>query len=56
MKRAGSRARSGTVSQRYGSADLDPDQNVEDPLHWLQMRVVIKELFEINKPFDQQTF
>ena len=28
---------SGSVSQRHGSADLDPDphQNVMDPEHWL---------------------
>jgi hypothetical protein len=52
MKRAGFRARSGSVSQRYGSAHLDPDpdpyQNVKDLQHWFQMRVVIKEPFEIG--------
>jgi hypothetical protein len=26
---------SGSVSQRHGSADPDPDQNVMDPQHWL---------------------
>jgi hypothetical protein len=31
-KRAGSG--SGTVSQRDGSADLDPQQDVTDPEHW----------------------
>jgi hypothetical protein len=25
---------SGSVSQRYGSADPDPYQNVTDPQHW----------------------
>ncbi len=28
------RVGSGSVSQRYGSADLDPHQNVTDPQHW----------------------
>ncbi len=27
--------KSGSVSQKYGSADPDPDQNVSDPQHWL---------------------
>jgi hypothetical protein len=26
--------RSGSISQRYGSEDLDPHQNVKDPQHW----------------------
>ena len=32
-------ARSGSISQRHGSADPDPDppQNVMDPQHWLQV-------------------
>jgi hypothetical protein len=36
MKRAGSGAGagSGSVSQRYGSEDADPYQNVTDPGHW----------------------
>jgi hypothetical protein len=25
---------SGSISQRYGSADTDPHQNVTDPQHW----------------------
>ena len=25
---------SGSISQRYGSADPDPHQNVTDPQHW----------------------
>jgi hypothetical protein len=31
-------SRSGSVSQRHGSADPDPDppQNVMDPQHWLK--------------------
>jgi hypothetical protein len=31
-------AGSGSISQRHGSADPDPDppQNVMDPQHWLQ--------------------
>jgi hypothetical protein len=28
------RAGSGSFSQRYGSADPDPSQNVMDPEHW----------------------
>jgi hypothetical protein len=31
MKIAGS----GSISQRHGSADPDPHQNVMDPKHWL---------------------
>jgi hypothetical protein len=47
MKRAGSRAgsASGSVSQRYGSEDPDPNQNVTDPEHWklkISVPVVIK--------------
>jgi hypothetical protein len=26
----------GSISQRYGSGDLDPHQNVTDPQHWIQ--------------------
>jgi hypothetical protein len=29
-------AESGSISQRHGSADPDPSQNVMDPQHWLQ--------------------
>jgi hypothetical protein len=29
------KAGSGSASQWYGSADLDPYQNVTDPQHWL---------------------
>jgi hypothetical protein len=32
-KGVGSRDGSGSISQRYGSADLDPHQNVTDPQH-----------------------
>jgi hypothetical protein len=28
------RSASGSISQRYGSADPDPDQNSMDPQHW----------------------
>jgi hypothetical protein len=33
---SGSASGSGSISQRHGSADLDPDppQNVMDPQHW----------------------
>jgi hypothetical protein len=36
MKTAGTRFESGSISQRYGSADPDPDahQNIMDPQHW----------------------
>ncbi len=30
----GSGVGSGSISQRYGSADPDPHQNVKDPQHW----------------------
>jgi hypothetical protein len=33
----GSRVGSGSVSKRYGSADLDPHQNVTDSLHWADL-------------------
>ncbi len=35
-KIAGSGSRSGSISQRHGSEDPDPDppQNVMDPQHW----------------------
>jgi hypothetical protein len=35
MKLAGSR--SGSISQRYGSADPDPYQDFMDPRHWLPL-------------------
>jgi hypothetical protein len=31
---SGSESRSRPISQRYGSADPDPHQNVMDPQHW----------------------
>ncbi len=36
MKIAGSGSESGSICQRHGSADSDPDphQNVMDPQHW----------------------
>jgi hypothetical protein len=33
-KIAGSGSESGSISQRHGSADPDPHQNVTDPQHW----------------------
>jgi hypothetical protein len=35
-KTEGSGSQSGSISQRHGSADTDPDppQNVMDPQHW----------------------
>jgi hypothetical protein len=35
MKIEGSVFASGSISQRHGSADPDPHQNVMDPQHWL---------------------
>ncbi len=35
-------AGSGSVSQRYGSADQDPYQNVTDPQHWLKQKHIFK--------------
>jgi hypothetical protein len=35
----GSRSESGSVSQRYGSADQDPYQNVTDPQHCFRQHV-----------------
>jgi hypothetical protein len=34
MKIEGSASGSGSISQRHGSADPDPHQNVMDPQHW----------------------
>jgi hypothetical protein len=34
MKIAGSGSASGSISQRNGSADPDPHQNVMGPQHW----------------------
>ena len=31
---SGSASGSGSISQRHGSADLNPHQNVMDPQHW----------------------
>jgi hypothetical protein len=38
-KTAGSGSESGSISQRHGSEDPDPDppQNVMDPQHWLKV-------------------
>jgi hypothetical protein len=33
-KKIGKILRSGSVCQRYGSADPDPHQNVTNPEHW----------------------
>ncbi len=38
-KRGGSGAGSRSVSQRYGSANMDPDQNVTNPEHWQECLV-----------------
>jgi hypothetical protein len=32
---SGSESESGSISQRHGSPDPDPHQNVMDPQHWL---------------------
>jgi hypothetical protein len=37
MKIEGSGSASGSISQRHGSADPDPNQNVMDPQHWTVM-------------------
>jgi hypothetical protein len=39
IKIEGSASGSGSISQRHGSADPDPHQNVMDPQHWLKGRV-----------------
>jgi hypothetical protein len=31
---SGSESESGSISQRHGTADSDPHQNVMDPQHW----------------------
>ncbi len=36
---------SGSISQRHGSADPDPHQNVMDPQHWLLQFVILLLLF-----------
>jgi hypothetical protein len=33
---SGSKSGSGSISQRHGSANPDPHQNVMDPEHWLR--------------------
>jgi hypothetical protein len=33
----GSGSESGSISQRHGSADPDPPQNVMDPQHWFMV-------------------
>jgi hypothetical protein len=38
MKIEGSGSAYGSISQRHGSADPDPHQNVVDPQHWLACR------------------
>jgi hypothetical protein len=47
-KIAGFGSESGSITQRYGSADPDPDphspQNVMDPQHWL--KVPKREIFD----------
>jgi hypothetical protein len=39
-KIAGSGSASGSISERYGSADPDPYQNFMDPQHWLSTVLV----------------
>jgi|LakMenE01Jun11ns_1017448.scaffolds.fasta_scaffold8876058_1 hypothetical protein len=39
-KEVGSGVGSGSISQRYGSGDPDPHQNVTDPQHCLQFLIV----------------
>jgi hypothetical protein len=39
-KKAGSGSESGSNSQRHGSADPDPPQNVMDPQHWKKQTVI----------------
>jgi hypothetical protein len=48
MKKSGSGSESGSISQRHGSADpdphqnvMDPQQNVMDPQHWLKEYTVL---------------
>ncbi len=43
-KTAGSGSASGSISQRYGSADTDPDshQNFMDPEHWFSVFFTLK--------------
>jgi hypothetical protein len=42
----------GSISQRHGSADPDPDphQNVMDPQHFLSHGVKLHQIFEIRIP------
>jgi hypothetical protein len=35
---SGSESGSGSISQRHGSADPDPPQNVMDPQHWFLIK------------------
>ncbi len=47
----GSGSESGSISQRHGSADPDPDppQNVMDPQHWLsEMLASLASIFFIS--------
>ncbi len=47
---SGSKYGSGSISQRHGSADPDPDpsQNVMDPQHWLEI-TGLKEIARTKK-------
>ncbi len=45
-------AGSGSISQRHGSADPDPHQNVMDPQHWLRHCPAHLELTAIEELWD----
>jgi hypothetical protein len=53
-KIAGSGSESGSISQRHGSADPDPDphQNVMDPEHCTQHRALLPFSKDITLPLD----
>ncbi len=45
------RSGSGSISQRHGSADPDPDphQNVMDPQHWIKGKVADSDVIFLDK-------
>jgi hypothetical protein len=56
-KIAGSGSETGSISQRHGSTDPDPDphQNVMDPEHWFKAVRFHMNLFYIKKGFYSRT-
>jgi hypothetical protein len=45
---SGSEPGSGSISQRHGSADPDPPQNVMDPQHWMHAAFLEDKVFTLR--------